>query len=173
MIPAHQAQPIRAQEADESDKADESDEAENAEDQLLSELSHSKENQTLPTPEATPEPEQSNQRSGGDQDQDDQSDQEAIVDYSMPRGWKAVDQGEDAPDRVINNAPRREEISGQLDENNIIRGSRTRRLPGAYATSFMSLIRPTATSSATKALEGFTDASVLSEVPASSKARVK
>ena len=56
MLPARQNQLSRAQEADK------------AEDQLLSELNQTKENQALPTPEATPEPGQSEQSSGGDQD---------------------------------------------------------------------------------------------------------
>lgn len=100
------------------------EEAEEAENQLIGELRQqeqahsdfSKGYQGLPSPEDTPEPE--DLESEADQPEEDK----------------------ESPDRVSNNAPRREEISSQLDQGNIITGKRTRRWPGAYVTSFMSSI---------------------------------
>jgi hypothetical protein len=130
-----QAPMISAQASAPLSRIQEDDQAEN---QPLSQLDQSKEtDQALPTPEATPEPDQSS--GGDDHDQDQDQDQD---EYVMPRGWQPISQDQEIPDRVINNAPRREEVSSQVDQNNIItEGRRTRRLPGAYATSFMDVIR--------------------------------
>jgi hypothetical protein len=117
-------------------------EAEEAENQLIGELQQqeqtrrdfSKGYQGLPSPEETPEPDQNDQS-----DQNDQNDQAEDASSSMPRGWQPIGEHQEAPDRVSNNAPRREEINSQLDQGNIIAGRRT-RMPGAYVTSFMSAI---------------------------------
>jgi len=84
----------------------------------------------LPSPEATPEPDYTALES-------DQSDQ-----ASLPRGWQTVEDTQEAPDRASNNAPRREEISSQIDKSNIIQRKRSRkgRLPEVYMASFMSFI---------------------------------
>jgi len=122
---------------------EEIEEADEAEDQLICELRQqekerqdlSKGFQGLPSPEETPEPDQSDQS-----DQNDQNDQAEITSSPMPRGWQPIREDQEAPDRVSNNAPRRDEISSQLDQGNIIPSRRTRRMPGAYVTSFMSAI---------------------------------
>jgi hypothetical protein len=120
---------LLAQSPDHLSRAQDDNEAEN---QLLGEFGQFKElDQALPTPEATLELDQSSGGDGQDQDQ-----------YSMPRGWQPISLDQEAPDRSTNNAPRRGEINSQLDQGNIItEGRRSRRLPGAYAPSFMSLIR--------------------------------
>ena len=110
-------------------------ESEEAETQSSNELQHQEQRhrafdkgyQSLPSPEETPELEVLES-------------EEVQTESPMPRGWQTVTQDEEAPDRVNNNAPRREEISGQLDRGNIITGRRTRGMPGAYVTSFMSFI---------------------------------
>ena len=59
----------------------------------------------LPTPESTPEPTTQH-------DPEPESDHEPEPDVvEMPRGWESVPAEAEAPDRRLNNAPRRKEIS--------------------------------------------------------------
>jgi hypothetical protein len=105
--------------------------------------------QGLPSPEATPEVEdirseakrhESTPDLGHQESEEDQPENQP--DMSIPRGWQPIGVDQEAPNRVSNNAPRREEISSQLDQGNIIPGKRT-RWPGAYVTSFMRSIGDT------------------------------
>ncbi|KAH6043913.1 hypothetical protein HBI67_248520, partial [Parastagonospora nodorum] len=82
----------------------------------------------LPTPEDTPEP---NDQSVSSQDT-----------VELPRGWQTIAPDADAPDRRSNNAPRREEISSQIDASNVLTTRRQRSTLGTYYTAFALAINP-------------------------------
>jgi hypothetical protein len=92
--------------------------------------------QGLPSPKETPEPEETPE--SDQSNQSDQNNQAEVVSNLMPRGWQPIGENQEAPNRVSNNAPRRDEINSQLNQGNIISSRRLRRWPGAYVTSFMS-----------------------------------
>ena len=85
----------------------------------------------LLTPENTPEP---NEQS--------LSSQETV---ELPRGWQAIAPDDEAPNRQINNAPRREEISSQIDASNVLTSRRQRRTLGTYFTAFALAVNSTKT----------------------------
>ena len=62
----------------------------------------------------------------------------------MPRGWEPVPAEAEAPDRRSNNAPRREEISSQLSESNVLTGKRQRQKKtlGTYFVAFAAALQP-------------------------------
>ena len=59
----------------------------------------------------------------------------------MPRGWEPVPAEAEAPDRRSNNAPRREEISSQLDESNVLTRKRQRKTLGTYFVAFAAALQ--------------------------------
>jgi hypothetical protein len=79
----------------------------------------------------------------GHQESEENRAEEYQPNMSIPRGWQPIGEDQEAPNRVSNNALRREEISSQLDQGSIIPGKRTRRWPGAYVISFMRSVRDT------------------------------
>jgi hypothetical protein len=92
----------------------------------------------LPTPEDTPgpEPELEPELDAGEND--------AIGSVDMPRGWEPIPANAEAPDRRSNNAPRREEISSQLSESNVLTGKRQRQRKtlGTYFVAFAAALKP-------------------------------
>ncbi|KAG9375837.1 hypothetical protein A1F94_013581 [Pyrenophora tritici-repentis] len=60
----------------------------------------------------------------------------------MPRGWEPIPAEAEAPDRRLNNAPRREEISGQVSESNVLTGKRQKTL-GTYFVAFAEALQQT------------------------------
>ena len=111
--------------------------AEQAEEQLLGEAVRQQQPDAentarwLLTPENTPGP---NEQS--------LSSQETV---ELPRGWQAIAPDDEAPDRRSNNAPRREEISSQIDASNVLTSQRQRRMPGTYFTTFALAVNSTKT----------------------------
>ncbi|KAI1527822.1 hypothetical protein PtrSN002B_007308 [Pyrenophora tritici-repentis] len=61
----------------------------------------------------------------------------------MPRGWEPIPAEAEAPDRRLNNAPRREEISGQVSESNVLTGKRQRKTLGTYFVAFAEALQQT------------------------------
>ncbi|KAF7452722.1 hypothetical protein A1F99_045000 [Pyrenophora tritici-repentis] len=95
----------------------------------------------LPTPESTlgpttrPEPEPEPEPEAVEKDESE------IVE--MPRGWEPIPAEAEAPDRRLNNAPRREEISGQVSESNVLTGKRQRKTLGTYFVAFAEALQQT------------------------------
>jgi hypothetical protein len=97
----------------------------------------------LPTPESTPEqmtelepePEPEHELETG------RGEPEAV---EMPRGWEPIPAEAELPDRRSNNAPRREEISSQLSESNVLTGKRQRQRKtlGTYFVAFAAALQP-------------------------------
>jgi hypothetical protein len=86
----------------------------------------------LPTPESTPEPTtQHIPEPGSEAESEPEPESDAV---EMPRGWKPIPAEAEAPDRRLNNATRREEISSQLSESNVLTGKtqRQRKTLGTY-----------------------------------------
>lgn len=88
----------------------------------------------LPTPESTPD-----QTTQQEHEPDPELEPETV---EMPRGWESVPTEAEAPDRRSNNAPRREEISSQLDESNVLTGKRQRKTLGTYFVAFAAALQP-------------------------------
>ncbi|UPX14861.1 uncharacterized protein EKO05_0005332 [Ascochyta rabiei] len=141
---SHVSEIIPSQEnVNETEDAHEAESVDEAESQLMNEMAGHRESQKevtestewLPTPEDTPEPSylldgnreivESSQESG-----------------SMPRGWQTLMPEAEAPDRRSNNAPRREDISSQIDEANVLTSRRQRRPLGSYYTAFALAVNP-------------------------------
>ncbi|KAF7573884.1 hypothetical protein PtrM4_055070 [Pyrenophora tritici-repentis] len=85
----------------------------------------------LPTPRSTPET----------TTQHEPEPESEIVE--MPRGWEPIPAEAEAPDRRLNNAPRREEISGQVSESNVLTGKRQRKTLGTYFVAFAQALQQT------------------------------
>jgi hypothetical protein len=88
----------------------------------------------LPTPESTPE--RTTQNESEPEPEPDPEPESDVVE--MPRGWKPIPAEAEAPDRRLNNAPRRKEISSQLSESNVLTGKRQRQRKtlGTYFVAF-------------------------------------
>jgi hypothetical protein len=69
----------------------------------------------LPTPESTPEPTIQHDPEPESEPEPEPEFDSDVVD--MPRGWKPIPAEAEAPDRQLNNAPRREEISSRVGNN--------------------------------------------------------
>ena len=105
-------------------------------------VSHAKDTlRMLPTPENTPEPMTQGDYPEAEPEADPEVEPEAEA-FEMPRGWEPIPADEEAPDRRSNNAPRREEISSQLSESNILTGKRQRKTLGTYFVTFAAALRP-------------------------------
>jgi hypothetical protein len=90
----------------------------------------------LPTPEDTPELELEPKH------EPDAGENDATEAIDMPRGWEPIPANAEAPDRRSNNAPRREEISSQLSESNVLTGKRQRKTLGTYFVAFAEELQP-------------------------------
>jgi hypothetical protein len=90
----------------------------------------------LPTPESTPE-----LRTQQGPEPEPEPEPNAV---EMPRGWEPIPAESEAPDRRSNNAPRREEITSQLSESNVLTGKmqRQRKTLGTYFVAFAAALRP-------------------------------
>lgn len=98
----------------------------------------------MPTPENTPEPmayAELEAESEAESEAEPEAEPEAEA-FEMPRGWEPIPADEEAPDRRSNNAPRREEISSQLSESNVLTGKRQRKTLGTYFVAFAAALRP-------------------------------
>jgi hypothetical protein len=54
----------------------------------------------------------------------------------MPRGWQTLPLEAEAPNRRLNNALRREEISSQIDQSNVLTSKRQQQTLSLYYTAF-------------------------------------
>jgi hypothetical protein len=100
----------------------------------------------LPTPESTPEP-TTQHDAEPEPEPEPESEHEPEPDsdaVDMPRGWKPIPAEAEAPCRRLNNAPRREELSSQLSESNVLTGKRQRQRKtlGTYFVAFAAALRP-------------------------------
>lgn len=93
----------------------------------------------MPTPESTPEPTTQQDTLDVEAQYDLEPEQEAV---EMPRGWEPIPADAEAPDQQSNNAPRREEISSQFSESNILTGKRQRKPLGTYFVAFAAALQP-------------------------------
>jgi hypothetical protein len=95
---------------------------------------------TLPTPKSTPEPTTQLEREP-EREPEPESEPDTV---EMPRGWEPIPAEAEAPDRRSNNAPRREEISSQLSESNVLTGKRQRQRKtlGTYFVAFAAALQP-------------------------------
>jgi len=95
----------------------------------------------LPTPKNTPEP--TFWQDALDLDLEPEIEPESNLDaIDLPRGWEPIPSDAEAPDRRLNNAPRREEISSQLSSSNVLTGKRQRKTLGTYFVAFAAALQP-------------------------------
>jgi hypothetical protein len=97
---------------------------------------------SLPTPENTPE--QTSPPEPELNTELEASEDEAAEAVEMPQGWEPIPAKIEALDRRSNNAPRREEISSQLSESNVLTGKRQRQRKtlGTYFIAFAAALQP-------------------------------
>jgi hypothetical protein len=102
----------------------------------------------LPTPESTPEPTFWQDALDLDLEPEIEPEREPEIEpdsnpdaMDLPRGWEPLPSDAEAPDRRLNNAPRREEISSQLSSSNVLTGKRQRKTLGTYFVAFAAALQ--------------------------------
>jgi hypothetical protein len=96
---------------------------------------------TLPTPESTPEQtEPETEPKPKHEPETGRGKPEAV---EMPQGWKPIPAKAEAPDEQSNNTLRREEISSQLSESNVLTEKRQRQSKrlGTYFVAFATALQ--------------------------------
>ncbi|KAI0569523.1 hypothetical protein Alg130_11610 [Pyrenophora tritici-repentis] len=108
---------------------------------------------TRPEPEPEPEPEavekdepeavERDEPEAVERDEPEAVERDELETVEMPRGWEQMPVEAEAPDRRTNNAPRREETSGQVSESNVLTGKRQRKTLGTYFVAFAKALQQT------------------------------
>ncbi|KAG9384230.1 hypothetical protein A1F94_006141 [Pyrenophora tritici-repentis] len=100
-----------------------------------------------PEPEAVekdePEAVERDEPEAVERDEPEAVERDELETVEMPRGWEQMPVEAEAPDRRTNNAPRREETSGQVSESNVLTGKRQRKTLGTYFVAFAKALQQT------------------------------